>query len=363
MKNIKIELPENPYTVKTGSNIFPRLLTEIKKLNTHKNLFVIVDSNVLKLYKKQIDEIFSAYNEKCFIQSINTSEKEKTYETVNKLYSRLITKKFGRDTLIIAIGGGILGDIAGFVAATYMRGIPFVQVPTTILAGVDSSVGGKTGINFGSTKNVVGAFHQPQLVLIDTEFFKTLPQEEIICGLGEITKYAFLTDDKFFNYLNKNFEKLINLQTEVLNKVISVSVNYKASVVLADEKETGLRKLLNLGHTFAHAIEIEQDHKIKHGQAVAVGTACACFLANKLKFFDDKLLEKYLSLLIKFREHIEIKSFDMKKLYALMNRDKKNKNNEIRFVLPIAAGNVLLDVSAAKKDVYYALENGIGLFS
>lgn len=362
MKNIKIELPENPYTVKTGKKVFPDLLKEIKKLKTHKNLFVIVDSNVFKIYKSQIDDLFSDYPEKCFIQKVKVTEKTKSFETVNSLYSKLIAKQFGRDTLIIAIGGGILGDIAGFVAATYMRGIPFIQVPTTILAAVDSSVGGKTGINFDNTKNIVGAFHQPEMVLIDTEFFNTLPEEEIICGLGEIAKYALLTDDKFFNFINKNFGKIISLDAAPLQKVISVSVNYKASVVIADEKENGIRKLLNLGHTFAHAIEVEQNHKIKHGQAVVVGITCACYLANKLGYFDDKLLEKYLSLLVKFREFIEMETFDIKKLFALMNRDKKNRDNKIKFVLPVTTGNILIDVTASKEDVIYSLENGINLF-
>ena len=157
MKNIKIDLPENSYSLKTGYNIFDKLPAEIKKLNSHKNIFIIVDSNVEKLYKDVIKSAFENSFNKVLIEKIKVSEELKTYETVNKLYAKLIAKNFGRDTLIVAIGGGIIGDVAGFVAATYMRGIPFIQVPTTLLAGVDSSVGGKTGINFGSTKNVVGA--------------------------------------------------------------------------------------------------------------------------------------------------------------------------------------------------------------
>jgi len=362
MKSIKIELPENPYTINTGNKIFYKLLKEIHKLKTSKNLFVVADSNVYKIYRQQIEELFSEYSGKYFIYKLKVSEKVKNYETVNQLYNKMLSKKFGRDTLIVAIGGGILGDIAGYAAATYMRGIPFVQVPTTILAAVDSSVGGKTGINFNNAKNIIGAFHQPVMVFIDTEFFNTLPKEEIICGLGEIAKYALLTDDKFFDFLNKNFEKIIALDLKSLYKIISVSVNYKASVVIADEKEKGIRKILNLGHTFAHAIEVEQEHKVKHGEAVVIGLACACYLSNKLGYFDDFTLERYLSLLIKFKKFIEIKSFDIKKLFMLMNIDKKNRNNKVKFVLPVTIGNILLEVTTEKNDVFYALENGINLF-
>lgn len=363
MKNIKIDLPNSPYQVKVGSSTFNNLLKEIKKLNTPANLFVVADSNVATIYKSQFDEVFSAYDGKLYIHIIKTSEKLKNYETVNNIYKKLISKEFNRDTLIVAIGGGIVGDIAGFVAATYMRGVPFIQVPTTLLSGVDSSVGGKTGINFGSTKNVIGAFYQPKMVFLDTDFFKTLPEEELICGLGEIVKYAFLTDKSFFNFLDKKFDDILHLERSAIQKIISTSINYKASVVIEDEKEANLRKLLNLGHTFAHAIEVEQDHKIKHGQAVVVGIACACYLSNKLGYFDDELLENYLSLLIKFREYIQIDAFDKKKLFDLMKRDKKNKDSKIKFVLPVTIGNILIDISADKQDVYYALENGINLFS
>ena len=362
MKNIKIDLPENPYTVKTGYNIFENLPSEIKKLKLYKNIFIVVDSNVQKIYSNLIKDTFENSFEKVFIEKVKVSEKLKNFETVNRLYSKLILKNFGRDTLLVAIGGGIIGDIAGFAAATYMRGIPFVQVPTTLLAGVDSSVGGKTGINFGSVKNVVGSFNQPRLVLLDTKFFETLPEEEKICGFGEVVKYAFLTDKKFFDFLGKNFNKILELDKSAVQKILKTSIEYKASVVIEDEKESGIRKLLNLGHTFAHAIEVEQKHKIKHGQAVVVGIACALYLSGKLELIDDKLLEEFLSLIIKFRDYIVIEDFNKAELYKLMIRDKKNKNSQIKFVLPVTLGNILLDVSASKEDVFYALDNGLNLF-
>ncbi|MCB9207231.1 MAG: 3-dehydroquinate synthase, partial [Ignavibacteriales bacterium] len=269
---------------------------------------------------------------------------------------------FGRDSVLVAIGGGIIGDIAGFAASTYMRGIKYIQIPTTLLASVDSSVGGKTGLNFQDTKNVIGSFYQPQMVLIDTDFFNTLPNEERLCGLGEIIKYCFLIDQKFYNYVQKNYDEVLSNNPKVLEKVITESVKFKGGVVEADERESGIRKVLNLGHTFAHAFEVQQNHKIKHGQAVIVGITCALYLSHYLNFVNEKDLDNYLSFLLFFSPQIKLSNVNKKKIFTIMQLDKKNRDNKIKFVLLQNVGEILTDVPASKELVYKAIAKTVSHF-
>jgi len=240
-----------------------------------------------------------------------------------------------------------------------MRGIKYIQVPTTLLAAVDSSVGGKTGVNFGKTKNVIGSFYQPKLVLIDTNFFNTLPKEEMLCGIGEIIKYAFMLDEDFFNFVIKNFDKLLLNESKVIDKAITESVTFKGNVVTADEKETSIRKILNLGHTYAHAFEVQQDHKLKHGQAVIVGITCALYLSRKLNFVEEKDFIKYLDLLKHFSNQIRLSKIDKEKIYKIMQRDKKNRNNKIKLVLFRKVGIIITDIEVEKNLIYESISKAI----
>lgn len=363
MNKIKINLKEKSYPVYFGENIFSKITELNQSLNLSKNIFLVVDGNVLKRHRKMISGLIEKFNAGFSFIELHADEENKSYESLNKIYSAMLAKGYSRDTLLIAIGGGITGDIAGFAAATFARGIQYVHVPTTLLAMVDSSVGGKTGINFGDTKNIIGAFYQPKYVLIDSAFLKTLPQDETICGIGEIVKYGLLIGDDFFNVIEKNLSKLIKCDKSTVNKIVQTCVQFKASIVENDEMEiSGLRKVLNIGHTFAHAIEVEQKHKIKHGQAVIVGLACALHLSNKINLLSDDELQKYLSLIIKFTDKIKIGAYDPHKLYEIMKRDKKNRADAINFVLLKKAGNILVDVEAGQQDVFYALNNGIQYF-
>jgi len=213
------------------------------------------------------------------------------------------------------------------------------------------------------TKNIIGSFYQPKFVLIDTDFLNTLPEEEIICGLGEIVKYGLLIGDSFFNLIKNNLENAFNLDNSLIIKIIEECINFKASVVEKDEKEeTGLRKILNLGHTFAHAFEVAQKHKVKHGQAVIVGLSCALHLSNKIGVMNDTQLAKYLSLIVLFSKKIRVTNLDIEKCYEIMKRDKKNKDEIIKFVLLSSAGKLMIDVQSKKDDVIYALKNGIQYF-
>lgn len=359
MKKIKVDVNPEPYDILIGTGILGDLRKEIGKRNLFKNILTVVDRNVYKIYSREIDSLFDEQSGKHKILLLKTGEKLKSFESLDKIYSALIKYKFGRDSLIIAIGGGIIGDVAGYAAATYMRGIQYIQVPTTLLANVDSSVGGKTAVNFGETKNVIGAFYQPRLVLIDTEFLKSLPEEELICGIGEVVKYCFLTGESFYKYFVKNLNKLLSSDQDVLLKIISESVQFKAGVVETDEKENGLRKILNLGHTFAHAFEVEQQHKIKHGQAVILGIICALYLSNLIGIISENKLEEYLELVKPFKKFIKLSKPDIQELVDIMGRDKKNKDGKIKFVLPKNIGEMILDVEADKTVVFASIKNAI----
>ncbi|MCW8849933.1 MAG: 3-dehydroquinate synthase [Melioribacteraceae bacterium] len=363
MQKIKIKIPSKEYDVYLGQNSFSQLPKIISKQNFTGNILFVIDSNVKKYYSEIIASVADSIPHKIKAIVIHSSEKNKSYETVQKIHSYLIKNNFGRDSVIVAMGGGIIGDIAGFAASTYMRGIKYIQIPTTLLASVDSSVGGKTGINFENTKNIIGSFYQPDFVLIDTKFFETLPQEERLCGLGEIIKYCFLIDKRFYNYVKKNVENILNNKSSVLMKVITESIKFKGGVVEADEKESGIRKVLNLGHTFAHAFEVEQKHKLKHGQAVIVGTTCAAILSHKIGVITQKDLDEYLNFLLLFKDKIKLKDVDKSLLFEIMILDKKSRNNEIKFVLIKNIGEILTDVSTSESDITSALSETIAYFS
>lgn len=348
MKKIEIKTPHKSYPVYIGFGTLNNLKKFFIQHNLSGKLFLVIDSNVYKHYSVLLNKIFNSLAQPYFTLVIETSEKNKSYTTLQKIHSELLKNNIGRDGILIAIGGGIIGDVAGFAAATFMRGIKLVQIPTTLLSAVDSSVGGKTGINFKSTKNIIGSFHQPELVIVDTNFFKTLPNEEIICGFGEIIKYCFLIDKNFFDFFKANFQSLLNLEHKILLKVITKSIEFKGGVVSADENEIGIRKILNLGHTFAHAIEIEQKHKIKHGQAVIIGIISSLHISRALGLVSEVHFNKYLNLLSIFKEKINLNKIDYNSAYKIMLRDKKNKFDEIRLVLVKNIGEIIIDVPISK---------------
>jgi 3-dehydroquinate synthase len=362
MKKIEVKAPSKSYPVYVGNNILEQLPILIEKSGLHKNVFIVVDENVLGYHLKKIKKIITEKMRKVVVVEFIANEKSKSNKSVEELYDCLIKNNFGRDTLIIAIGGGITGDIAGFVASTFSRGVQFVQIPTTLLAAVDSSVGGKTGINYGKTKNLIGTFYQPEFVLIDTSFLKTLREEEVICGIGEILKYAFLGDENFYSSISSDLKHITKLKPEQTTKTIEACINMKASVVQADETESGLRKILNLGHTFAHAIEVEQEHKIKHGQAVIMGLVCALYLSHYKKILSAGKLVDYLSLPLRLQDKITIDKCNVENVYKIMLRDKKGREGKIKFVLLSAPGSLYLDIEADKELVLQSLEDGISHF-
>ena len=359
MKRIRISIPESEYNVYLGKDVLPSIQTLLGKENLKGDILVVIDSKVKRLYLDKISNAFKGYPYKLKYLTIGAHEKNKSYQSLQRIHSVLIKNRFGRDSVVCAVGGGIIGDIAGFAASTYMRGIKYIQIPTTLLAAVDSSVGGKTGINYENIKNIIGTFYQPSTVFIDPSFFNTLSSEELLCGIGEIIKYCFLIDKKYFNYVNKNLSEIFNNNSDVIEKIITQSVKYKGDVVIADEKESGIRKVLNLGHTFAHAFEVEQKHNLKHGQAVIIGITCALYLSQKIIKIQSNDFNLFLDLLTNSGKDIMIKKINVDRLLEIMALDKKNRNNEIQFVLLKDIGEIITDVPAKNKLVKDSISEAI----
>jgi 3-dehydroquinate synthase len=286
--------------------------------------------------------------------SLPPGEATKSLAQASRLYDELADRQADRHTLIVALGGGVIGDLAGFVAATFARGLRFIMVPTTLLAQVDSSVGGKVGVNHPTAKNLIGAFHQPAGVWIDTETLRTLPARELRCGLAEVVKYGVILDGEFFAELERNVERILAHDGEALQRIIVESCRKKAAIVSQDEREeTGLRAVLNFGHTVGHAIEAVAgyDGPYQHGEAVAVGMVAECRLAKRLGWVAAEAVERVIRLLARFGLPTSAPGLDAERLVAAMSRDKKNSRGKIRFVLPRAIGRVELTDAARIDDV------------
>ena len=355
MKKIRVNLKSNSYPVFIGKNILPEILRGYN-WNDYSKILIITDSNVDKIYRDFIFNLFKNLSNEKKLFVIKAGENSKSYSTLKNIYTYMISNGFGRDSFIISMGGGVVGDISGFAASTYMRGIKYCQIPTTLLAMVDSSIGGKTGINFDKTKNIVGSFYQPEFVVGDFLFLNSLSHKEWICGLGEVLKYCFLSDYKFFNYLNNYFDRIWNKEISYAHKLIIECAKIKSAVVSEDEKEKGLRKILNLGHTFAHGFESVLNYKIKHGEAVIAGIGCALILSNKLGLLAKDNFDKFFELIKKFKIDFNIYNINKKNLFDAMLKDKKNKQGKTKFVLIKDIGQIVMDVRVSQNDVVFALE-------
>jgi 3-dehydroquinate synthase len=356
MKKIRISTKQKEYSVvieDSGLRYAGKLIDE---MNLYKNLFIVVDENVFNLHKEYITDNLSNNSGKIFFYILKAGEESKSVSGLTGIISALNNNNFGRDTLLLAIGGGVAGDLAGFAASIYMRGIQLAHIPTTLLSAVDSAIGGKTGINFNNYKNVLGSFYQPEFVFIDTYFLSTLPAVEINSGAGELVKYAFLTNEDFYNYLFENFNKIYSFERNIINKIIYESVLFKGSVISKDEFESGLRKILNLGHTFAHAYEGYFNYQIKHGEAVSLGIISALFLSLKKGLISEKKLNNFLKLPLKTKLHPDFSITDADPVIQLMYGDKKNRGGEIRFILLKDIGKIVTDVKVSEPDITYALK-------
>ena len=358
MKKIKVLKGKNSYDVITAP--LEHLLYEITDKGLFENILYVVDENVFRKHKERITGITGVNKDKKNIYIIPSGENSKSLNQYADILSYLSDNNYGRDSLIAAIGGGVTGDIAGFAASTYMMGIQLVQVPTTLLSMVDSSIGGKTGINLNKRKNIVGAFYQPKFVLVDYSFLSTLPRRELISGAGEIIKDAYLADKHFYSLVSDTFNDILELNEDALEKIIPVCIGIKANIITDDEKESGIRKVLNLGHTFAHAYESYFNFKIKHGTAVAAGIISSLYLSHLKGIINSTALDYFLKLPLKpdIRMPGEI---DAEAITKLMYSDKKNKEGRIMFVLVKDIGEIILDVEANEEEIKYALTKTFGL--
>jgi len=287
-------------------------------------------------------------------------EKTKSLDHLSGLYDELVSRKADRHTLIVALGGGVIGDLAGFLAATYARGLPLLMVPTTLLAQVDSSVGGKVGINHPEAKNVIGAFHQPVGVWIDTETLRTLPTRELRCGLAEVVKYGVILDSELFATLERIADDLVSRDDRALQAVVAESCRKKASVVAQDERdESGLRAILNFGHTIGHAIESVAGYGglYQHGEAVAVGMVAESRLAERLGWIGADVTERVVRLLERLGLPTSAPGLDPDRLLDAIARDKKNRRGKVRFVLPRSIGIVELTDEATLEDIRSVLDD------
>jgi 3-dehydroquinate synthase len=281
-------------------------------------------------------------------------EASKSLEQASHLYDVLVERKADRYFLIVALGGGVVGDLAGFVAATFARGLPLLMVPTSLLAQVDSSVGGKVAVNHPKAKNIIGAFHQPIGVWIDSLSLRTLPPRELRCGLAEVVKYGVILDGKFFDWLEEHADAILALDPASIRQVVARSCQLKAVVVSQDEREeTGLRAVLNLGHTVGHAIEAVAGYggRFLHGEAVAVGMVAECQLAERLGWIESGSTQRVTRLLQRFGLPTEAPGLDPEALLDAMSRDKKNQGGRVRFVLPRGIGRVELTDAPTEEDI------------
>src|SRR4030042_1251135 len=271
MKKVKVGLGNNSYEIRVGSGFLGRIGLWLRHKGFAGKAVIITDSNVGPLYAGVLERSLANASFKVTVIEVPAGEEQKSLETAGSLYNRLAAAYAERTSPVLALGGGVAGDLAGFVAATYMRGVPLIQVPTSLLAMVDSSVGGKTAVDHGRLKNIIGAFYHTELVVADAVTLKTLPKVELSNGMGEVIKHAAIKDKGFLAFLGENIENAMSLNPAVLGNILEKNVRIKASVVEADKKESDLRRILNYGHTVGHAVEAVTDFKIKHDQAVAIG--------------------------------------------------------------------------------------------
>ena len=337
MEKVLVNLGAASYEIFIGEGILRGVGEFITGKFTPKALIVTQEN----IFDKKFIDTLTARGISCEVAFIPDGETSKSLSEAEKLYTRAIEFGLDRKSVVIAYGGGVVGDLAGFVAATFLRGIPLIQIPTTLLAQVDSSVGGKTAVNHPLGKNLIGAFHQPRAVFIDLNCLATLPEREIKSGLGEVVKYGVISDEKFFTYLEDNVDKILQRDLKTLAHIVKRSCEIKAEVVSADEREAGLRRILNFGHTLAHAVEEQTAYKkYRHGEAVAIGMVGAALISYELGMTTAANVARLENLLRRFGMITACAGLDADKLYAVTFRDKKTVGGVVNWVLMRDFGEV-----------------------
>ncbi|MGB4066376.1 MAG: 3-dehydroquinate synthase [Azonexus sp.] len=356
METLNVALGDRSYPIHIGAGVITQvelLLPYIKQ----KKVVVVTNTTVAPLYLEMLRSTLESRGISVLPVVLPDGEQFKTWETLNLIFDALLSARCERGTTLIALGGGVIGDMGGFAAACYQRGMPFIQVPTTLLSQVDSSVGGKTAINHPLGKNMIGAFYQPKLVLADISTLNTLPERELKAGLAEVIKYGLIRDIEFYVWLEANLEKLLARDPSALTYAIHRSCANKAEVVVADEKETGERALLNLGHTFGHAIETGMGYgEWLHGEAIAAGTLIAAELSHQLGWLDEKTVNRIEHIFVRAGLPVFGPRLGAARYLELMSHDKKVQDGKLRLVLLQEIGKAIVSDRASDTQISAAIE-------
>ena len=347
MNKICVELNKNSYEIVVGTSLdapFSCLKTTLREYIMGRTCFVISDEIVSNLYSNRLEQVLLELGSgEVYISIFPAGEESKCLSTVENLFKQAISKGIDRSSVVVVLGGGVVGDTGGFMAATYMRGIDLVQLPTSLVAAVDSSIGGKTGIDLDEGKNLIGAFYQPKTVQIDVKLLSTLPIRELRCGLAEIIKYGVILDPGLFSFLEENIDGLLNFDIEIYERLISQCCKLKADIVSVDEFDKGARAILNYGHTFGHALEkLGKYSGLNHGEAISIGMGMACDLASAL-YKDPALVElssRQEKLFVSLGLPIQVNGFSANEVLNAMRTDKKFEKGKTKLILPEKFGSV-----------------------
>jgi len=356
-RTIRVNIPRHEYDITVQPGLLPNVGPHLRNLSRSSKVAIVTDSNVAPLYLAALQSSLKSAGFQSISATIPPGEDHKTLQNLFTIYDQLLAASIDRYTPLLALGGGLVGDMAGFAAATLLRGLPFLQIPTTLLSMVDASVGGKTGVNHPVGKNLIGAFHQPIAVLIDPDTLKTLPPRELRSGLAECIKHDIIRDPKGFARLEKNISRALNLDTDYLADLVAHNVAIKARVVSTDPLEKGQRAHLNLGHTFGHAIETVSRFSYSHGQAIALGAIAASRLAASLRMLDQTSVDRIVSIFAAASLPTSGLTLDPDAIIDTMAFDKKMRAGRIRFVLPTSIGSVTIRDDVPNDLVRHALES------
>lgn len=336
---------------------FAELTEELSKLNiSEKKVCVVTDSHVKGLYGDEVMSLFAGKCKKNVIYSFPAGEENKTLDTVREAYRFLIEEKFDRKDLLIALGGGVVGDVTGFIAATYLRGVDFVQIPTTLLAQADSSIGGKTGVDFDGFKNMVGAFYMPKLVYMNIATLKTLDDRQFYNGFAEVMKHGLIKDGAFYEWLLDKMYEICDRDTDTLLNMVQKSCMVKKLVVEKDPTEKGDRALLNFGHTIGHAIEKAKNFTLSHGECVALGSVAAAFISWKHEWLSMEEYYEIRDMFVPFNLPISVEGIDPEEILALTKSDKKVEGSKIKFILLKKVGKAVIDLNVTDDDILNAVK-------
>lgn len=351
---VKVRLKKSidrSYAIHIRSGSFDALAARVIERWQGKRIFIISDSTVGDLYGGRLQRQFINLDLEAILAIIPAGEQSKRHAVLRGLHTALLENEIRRESLIVALGGGVVGDVAGFAAATVLRGVEYVQIPTTLLAQVDSSVGGKVGIDHALGKNLIGAFHQPSGVFIDPKVLQTLPLVEFRNGLAEVVKIAAALDTRFFKFLERNVMRLKRSNTKLLGEIIRRSVVLKSGIVEKDERESGLRKVLNVGHTIGHALESATDYSMKHGEAVSIGMVAETILASRLGLISGKDLNRIITLLNLLKLPTKIPPMRRSRFFDALAADKKSNSHGNSFALLCGIGRTAIDVKVPQEYV------------